>query len=207
MAIFAKITNVQIPSTAKAGDQVIVDVSVTNIGFSDWTIGMTALVNGANLPFQFDWVTVPSGGTVIFRGYFTMPPQAATVQLWTFFWDNLEWVQDDYAEKVVQLTFTLAGKITDKWVNKSPEGSRLPMPATVKADGNTFEVGVSYRNDSPVNIVGGVEVSVIKPNLSTVTPAIDWANMSPGKTLSKEYNISKVDQTGVWGAVIRFLAE
>jgi hypothetical protein len=99
------------------------------------------------------------------------------------------------------------GKITAKWVNKAPEGTHLSIPAAVKADGNTFEVGASYQNTGTMSFVGGIEVVVTKPDGSQVTPAIDWANISAGQTLSKEYNIAKVDQTGTWTIVMRFLAQ
>jgi hypothetical protein len=101
----------------------------------------------------------------------------------------------------------VSGKITDKWVNKAPEGTHLPIPLSCKADGNTFEIGVTYQNTSSQSIVGGVEVVVTKPDGSKVAPAIDWASMSAGRVLSKEYNISKVDQVGQWTVVMRFLAQ
>jgi hypothetical protein len=113
---------------------------------------------------------------------------------------------DRFSGVALNASVTYAGKITDKWINKVPEGSHLAMPANVKADGNTFEVGVSYRNDSTMTITGGVEVVVTKPSGQVVTPAIDWAGMGPGASLNKEYNIAAVDQTGTWSVTIRFLA-
>ena len=119
-----------------------------------------------------------------------------------------EQLLDSFSGTVLNATaaITYAGKITDKWINKAPEGSRLPMPAAVKADGNTFEVGVSYRNDSTGTITGGVRVTVTKPSGAQVTPAVDWAGMGKGVTLSHEYNISAVDQVGTWTILIQFLA-
>ena len=108
---------------------------------------------------------------------------------------------------IVTTPITYAGEIVDKWVNKAPEGFGLPIPAAVKADGNAFEVGVTYRNDSTGTIVGGCEVIVTRPDGQVFAPPIDWTGMSPGETLSTEYQFPAVDQEGNWTIVIRFLAQ
>jgi hypothetical protein len=215
MTVAADIVKIDAPSSAPAGQQVIVDVSVMNITGAidgignDVYIAVTAVFDSTSIPFQFDYLLVAPFQTVVMRGWFTMPSKNVRVTAWSWYWDGSTWALDDtgYVD-IAMAAPTLTGKIVDKWVNKAPEGNYLPMPASVKADGNTFEVGVSYRNDSPVNITGGVEVVVTKPDGYTkVMPAIDWSGIGIGQTLIKQYNIAAVDQVGNWTIVIRFLTQ
>ena len=102
------------------------------------------------------------------------------------------------------ITLEYAGTITDKWINKAPEGSKIPIPAQVVADGNTFGVGVKYKNLSGRTVTVGPKVEVRDPDDPQhvgdprVSPAIDWAEMSHGEELSTEYNICPVDKPGNW---------
>jgi len=99
----------------------------------------------------------------------------------------------------------ISGIIVDKWVNKAPEGSRLPIPAAVAADGNTFEIGIRGRNTSNQTFIAGMEVTVVDPDgIRRAAPAIDWTGMAPGEELDWEYNISRVDKQGTWILLIRF---
>jgi hypothetical protein len=104
---------------------------------------------------------------------------------------------------------TYAGRIDAVRINKAEVGL-VPAPATVKADGQTFEVWVTYTNLSSARIVCGVEVRVTRPDLSACPiPAIDWAGQSPNQQLTHAYNIasSPVNQTGNWTAVITLYAQ
>jgi hypothetical protein len=204
--MIADIVNLSVPSSAEAYENVLVDVSVKNLDTNYRYIAVTGTFDSSGITFTFDYLLLEPGQTVIFRGVFTMPSKSVRVSVNSYYWDGSQWIYEDSAYKDVSLELNLAGKIVDKWVNKAPEGNRLPIPANVNVDGHTFEVGVSYRNDSSVTITGGVEVVVTKPSGQVVTPAIDWAGMGPGASLNKEYNIAAVDQTGQWQAVIRFLA-
>ena len=98
------------------------------------------------------------------------------------------------------------GAIVDKWVNKG-SFSKQPMPFTCGADGQTFEVGVSYKNTGKESTVLGAEVIVTKPNGEKVQPSVNMAGAGVGEVLSKEYNISKVDQVGEWGIDIRIITD
>lgn len=104
---------------------------------------------------------------------------------------------------------TYNGRIDDVLINKAEVGlkSVKSAPATVKADGQTFEVWVKYTNLSSQSIVTGVEVRVTKPDNSVVAPAIDWTGQAPGELLTKAYNIAAVNLTGNWTAVITYYAK
>ncbi|MBC8477632.1 MAG: hypothetical protein H8D49_04740 [Dehalococcoidia bacterium] len=103
MAKYADIIKVDAPSSAIDGATVIVDVSVKNIGTSDQNLAVTAVFDSTSFPFQFDYLLVSPGQTVIFRGSFTMPLKNVTITVWSWYWDGSEWVQDDLYEKQISL--------------------------------------------------------------------------------------------------------
>jgi len=134
------------------------------------------------------------------------------VGAWTI---SLRFIEQSTSTVLDQKTFTMtakavqySGSIISKYINKSPEGSRIELPTTVKADGNTFEVGVTAKNTATVSYVAGVEVKVYDPSGALrASPTIDWAGISPGETLRWEYNACKVDKAGSWTIKIRFLEQ
>lgn len=201
------------PDTAQAGQTVNVTIKIKSKCSDIFTVACIGVYDSEER--FIDWLTynISPGETHSFYGSFVMPyyppGKVITIHGYSYYYgaDN-SWHFDDEKTKDVETVAPPtppSGKIVSKWINKSPEGYELSMPATVKADGNTFEVGVSYKNDSSESITAGCEVKVTRPDGSVVSPAVDWAGMSPGETLSKEYNIAKVNQTGNWLVVIRFL--
>jgi hypothetical protein len=95
----ADIIKIDAPSSVAAGEQVIVDVSVKNISSSDQYVAVTAVYNSTSFPFQFDYLLVSPGQTVVFRGVFTMPSENVRVTAWSWSWDGSQWVQDDQMTK------------------------------------------------------------------------------------------------------------
>jgi len=115
---------------------------------------------------------------------------------------------DSFSGTVLQASGAPEGEITSIWVNKAPEGSRLPLPAAVKADGNTFEIGVRARFTGTVSTIVGIEVTVKDPDgKQRAAPTIDWTGMDYGEELEWEYNICRVDKPGAWTTVIRFVTQ
>ena len=104
MAKYADITKIESPSSAVAGAAVTVDVSVKNIGASDQYLTVTAKFDSTVIPFQFDYLLVSPGQTVIFRGSFTMPSKSVTITAWSWYWESNDWVQDDRDEKQISLS-------------------------------------------------------------------------------------------------------
>ncbi len=101
--MYADIITIDAPSSAPAGEQVIVDVSVKNISGSDQYLAVTAVYDSTSFPFQFDYLLVSPGQTVIFRGWFTMPSKNVKVTAWSWYWDGSKWVQDDQMTKDIAL--------------------------------------------------------------------------------------------------------
>ena len=99
----ADIIKVDAPSSAAAGDQVIVDVSVKNISGSDQYIAVTGAFDSTSIPFQFDYLLVSPQETVVFRGWFTMPSSNVRVTVWSWYWDGSTWVYDDQMTKDIAL--------------------------------------------------------------------------------------------------------
>ncbi len=104
MANWADIVKVEAPSGANAGDTVIADVSVKNISGSDQYIAVTAVFDSTSVPFQFDYLLVAPGQTVVFRGWFTMPSKQVRVTVWSWYWTGSVWFLDDTAYVDVSLT-------------------------------------------------------------------------------------------------------
>lgn len=95
MPVAADITKIEAPSSAPAGQQIIADVSIKNISSSDKYLSVTAVYDGTWLPFQFDYLLVSPGQTVIFRGAFTMPNKGVRITAGGFYWDGSKWVLDE----------------------------------------------------------------------------------------------------------------
>ncbi len=101
--MYADIIKIDAPSSAPGGEQVIVDVSVKNISGSDQYVAVTAVYDSTSFPFQFDYLLVSPGQTVIFRGLFAMPSMNVRVTAWSWSWDGSNWVQDDQMTKDIAL--------------------------------------------------------------------------------------------------------
>ena len=101
--MIADIIAIDAPSSAPAGEQVIVDVSVKNISSQDQYLAVTAVYDSTSIPFQVDYLLVSPGQTVIFRGWFTMPSKNVRVTAWSWSWDGSNWVYEDQMTKDVAL--------------------------------------------------------------------------------------------------------
>jgi len=211
---YTDIVSITAPSEASAGERIDITVKIKNT----YTGAIGIMVGGAleygvtpwpQITYPSDWANVNAGVTKSFSGYFTMPyyppGKIITIHAYSYYYDGTAWHFDDKLTKDVTTVAGPSGTITGKWVNKSPEGNRLSIPASVTADNNTFEVGVKYRNAGGA-VTAGCEVRVWDPDGTLrASPAVDWTGMSTGEELSKEYNICQVDKAGTWTVRIRFL--
>lgn len=115
--------------------------------------------------------------------------------------------QYPYCLSIIPVTPVIGqGLITNKYINKAPEGNRIPLPTTVIADNNTFEVGTTAVNISSSSYIAGIQVKVYDPdNIQRAAPITDWTGISPSEELRWEYNIQRVDKIGDWTIDITFL--
>jgi len=211
---YTDIVEIVAPAEAESGSRVNITVRIKNLHSSTITIMADgALEYGGSyhpdIIFPADQVDTPGGWIAEFSGYFYMPDSPVTIHIYSFYY-TVEggWYFDDEMTKYVVLAPEISGRIVSKWVNKAPEGYRLPVPAAVAADGNTFEVGVRGRFTGDESTIVGMEVKVTDPDgKQRAAPAIDWTGMDPGEELEWEYNICRVDKPGPWKAVIKFVAK
>ena len=97
--MYADIIKIDAPSSVPAGEQVIVDVSLKNIGDSDEYLSVTGVFDSTSIPFQFDYLLVAPAQTVIFRGWFIMPSKSLRITAYSYYWDGSSWIQDDRMTK------------------------------------------------------------------------------------------------------------
>ena len=93
MPTIAQIVSVDAPSQANPGDSVIVDVHLKNISAAYQYLAVTG--QGTSITWQFDYLSVAPGETVVMRGVFTMPSQSVTVSVFSWYWDGAAWQFDD----------------------------------------------------------------------------------------------------------------
>lgn len=206
---YTQIVGIYGPSEARVGDTVIINVAVKNIWSGAFYVTILGKYDGVDINPSLDYLLINPGETLYFYFTFTMPAKNITLDFRSYYWADSQWLEDDSQQASIDLISSLAGEILDKWVNKAPEGNHLSLPASVVVDGNTFEIGVRGRNNSSIAIRAGMEVTVWDPDDGPprAKPTIDWASLSPGAAANWEYNISRVDKSGNWTAIIRFLAE
>lgn len=97
------------------------------------------------------------------------------------------------------------GQITSQWVNKGAE-TYLPMPASVSADGQTFEIGVEWKNTWNANYDARIEMVTRYPDYSIAKSlSSTYYGMTPGMVLDKTFNIAAVDKAGSWTVAIRLV--
>jgi hypothetical protein len=199
-----------IPGVAAEGEIVNVNVRIRNLYTAVISIAISGLFYydsmAKDINFPTPSMNISPGGDGYFYGSFLMPNKSGTVWVrsWWYGADGQWHGDDEETGSVTLLVKEYSGTITDKWINKAPEGNRIPIPAQVVADGNTFEVGVKYKNLSGKTVTVGPRVEVWDPDdpqhagAPRVSPAVDWTGMSHGEELSTEYNICRVDKPGNW---------
>jgi len=104
MPVAADIIKIDAPSSAPVGETVIVDVSVKNISGVDRYIAVTGVYDSTSLTWQFDYLLVSPGQTVVMRGWFTMPSKKVRVTVSSWYWDGSKWVSDDTGYVDIALT-------------------------------------------------------------------------------------------------------
>ena len=91
MALVAKIVEVVGPASASAGETVLVDVKVKNLGLAPGGYNYI-VINGVleydstQLPFESDYRYVAPQETIVFRVSFTMPSRSVKMTVWSWYW-------------------------------------------------------------------------------------------------------------------------
>lgn len=123
------ITSIDTPASARLGDSIIVDAHIKNLTSNYLNIAATGTYDSTALSFQFDYLNVAPGETVIFRAVFTMPNKSVTIRIVTWWWDGSQWVQDDSGSVNISLISTAAWERLDsKYITINPS---TPPPSKV----------------------------------------------------------------------------
>jgi len=154
-----------------------------------------------------DRASITAGQTLLNWGVFALP-NVTKAGIWTIL---VEFLLDN-GTLITSLGPTTClnavgwiGRITSMWFNKGSQ-VRAPFMTPVIADGQNFEIGVSYINDSARTVIAGVRVDVWDPDgIKQPTPTVDYTGIAPGEELSVEYQFGAVDKAGEWEIKLTFV--
>ena len=90
------IVDIIAPASAAYGDRVNVEVKIRNLATFGIYIAPTGRYNGVDLAFSPEYAAVGAGETHSFTTWFTMPNHDVRVYVWSFYWVEPDWYQDDY---------------------------------------------------------------------------------------------------------------
>jgi len=104
VAAWTDIVEIIAPSNARAGDSVGVTVNVKNLGDYTFSIAVTGVFDGTEIPFSPGSAAVDGGATYPFSSSFIMPSKKVTITAYSWYWTGSEWHQDD--KRVVNVNLT-----------------------------------------------------------------------------------------------------
>jgi len=211
---YTEITELVVQESAVYGAVVPVKVTIKNTYPGAYIyIFARGIVDSNVLNFGTTAYAVASGDVKSFNTSFIAPSTGnyVVVEVHSMYLGIDEaWHDDDMLKKLVVLEgVPLSGSIISKWVNKAPEGSKLSMPAMVAADGNTFEIGVQWRNTGTVNYDARIELVTRYPDGSIAKSEVStYYGMTAGESHSKEFNVVAVvvGKEGPWTTTIKLVA-
>lgn len=91
-----------------------------------------------------------------------------------------------------------SGAITSMWFNQGSH-TRAPFGSIIPADGQNFEVGLTFTNRYHQTVICGVKVEVWDPDgIKQPTPIVDYTGVAPDEDLPVEYQFGAVDKAGEW---------
>lgn len=97
------------------------------------------------------------------------------------------------------------------YINKATEGNKRPVPATVNANGESFEIGVTILNNGSKSIKLKPVVNVTSATGIDYngTPGKGFTNIVPGATRTEQFNVARVtpDQAGSWVCDIQVITD
>ena len=206
---YTDIIDIIMPDSAPAGATVDIEVHIRNTHSASIHINATGRVGTEEgLQFGGEGVAVFAGSEGVFHDSFIMPSQTVTLTIWSWFWSaSGEWVQDDIGTAAITVggVTGIAGRIIEMWVNKGAD-VRLPFPAAVDPNGQTFEIAVKWKNTSTSSHNARVEIVVRDPTGAVVKDIESpYYGMSPGTTRENAWNIVAVNRVGEWTTTIKLV--
>ena len=184
MALVAKIVEVVAPASASAGETVLVDVKVKNLGLAPGGynyIIITGLLeyDSTQIPFESDYRNVAPQETTVFQVSFTMPSKPVKLTVWSWYWTGTAWAEDDRAEVNIGLAEEArAASIIAKTLRY--DGLDVSIPATNVHQGTSAEIRVLVRNDMSTSQKLGIGVVVWDPTGTTIFTDAHYETWSTG---------------------------
>jgi len=93
---YTEIVEIIAPSEAAPGDLVTVEARVKNTWTDPLYIAVTGHYNGVDFAFSPEYAEVAAGAIYSFTSSFYMPNNDISVDVWSWYWDGVEWHGDDY---------------------------------------------------------------------------------------------------------------
>ncbi len=158
----AKIVELIAPSTAVPGDLVSVKVRIKNV-FHDWLwMSVFGHFDGIDLYFSPEDTEVGEGETVSFTSSFTMPDRGTNLNIWSFYSDGVQWIEDDFATSKIRLS--IVGNVSAIWM-WHPGQTREVIGAPKEIEmGREVRLSVSWNNIGEAAFVGHVDLTVTYPD-------------------------------------------
>lgn len=157
--MYTEITQIIIPSSAKAGDIVNVEVRVKNLYSSQIAITVTGDVHGTVFYFGGLYHRVNPGATQSFYDSFIMPSSSVRLYAWSYYWTiNEEWCDPPDDESYVDVALVeeeaaLTGRFTKAdgqvQISDPNTGKWVLTPPTLKP-GQATIMRVEVQNTSSV---------------------------------------------------------
>ncbi len=173
---YTEIVSIIAPSAAAYGDLVTVEVRVRNL-YSDYlAVKVGGYLDATEIWFSPDYAWIDPGATYSFTYSFTMPNNAVTLHLWSYYWTGEEWYADDYSSVYIALAAVeepYAGTIIG--IEFEHNGTQEGLPVYNIPQGQTARVHVWGRNDMATTQRLGIHWLVYDPDGEVVEDYEDWS--------------------------------
>lgn len=201
---YTEIVRMIAPSEAAAGDIVTVQVTVRAINWHEaFYIGVSGSYNGVDFSYSPNYALVAPGATYTFTYSFTMPSHDVSVDAWTWYWWESEWVYDgEHSYVDITLKVPVAGTITRKELEYDETWGAIPVSNVPQNDRGILHIW--GRNDTAITQRMGIYWFVADPDGLVVQEYQTWEAWpytSPGSEhgfLAGRFDLNKVGKYTTW---------
>ncbi|MBA7624297.1 hypothetical protein ES703_31704 [subsurface metagenome] len=166
------IVSIIAPSEAAPGQTVDIQVKVKNLASFGFYIAVTAQHDGVDIPFSPEYANVDGYATHTFYGSFIMPNKGVRVTIWSFYWAEPQWYQDDSEYFDISPAEVYAGTITKMELEHDETRDNIPAYDIPQDDRGL--VHITGRNDTSKAQRMGIHWQVKDPNGVTKEDYYAW---------------------------------
>ena len=190
------IVSIIAPSEATPGQRVDIQVKVKNLADYGIYIAVTAQQDGVDIPFSPEYANVDGYATHTFYGSFIMPNKGVRVTIWSFYWAEPQWYQDDSEYFDISPAEVYAGTITKMELEHDETRDNIPAYDIPQDDRGL--VHITGRNDTSKAQRMGIHWQVKDPQ-GVIREDYDaweyWPYTGAGSThefIGGRFNLNKV---------------